>query len=606
MLRLEIIVAALIALATLTAIGRLLIVRRDMRAAVLALLMLASAALLCLTLFPPRLPVGGETLVVATEGAPRTIAVQPGERLVALPEARTVTEAERVPDLATALRRHRQVQRIRIVGLGLTERDRDSDAGVPVDFRPRPAPRGLIRLDPPADIPAGAVFILGGEANGLSGGTVELLDPAARRVDQRRLAGDGRFSLGGTARAPGLALFTLRLRDAGKAIVSDAPVPVRTLAERPARVLLVGAPAPETKYLRRWATDSGIDLRSQLSAGGGVRLGDAPVALDAATLRRFDALIIDDRAWQNLGRNTQSTVAGAVANGLGVIIRMTGPATPEMRRSWQAIGLAVQGGSEAEPVALPPLAGDADTLEARRGPAPENAAADLNALDDPAPDLAHFSVRGGSDLVPAVSDESGAMLVGWRQRGQGRVALWTVADSFALVLNGQPDRYYQWWSAALSAVARPDPTFRPDLPALPRAGDRVPICGLEGRPQVTDPDGTETFLAIDPATGQRGCAAYWPTRAGVHVVAQPTASGTRRFDFHVLPATALTQVRALETGEATRHWADRQQRASATDRPDRSGPAWPWFLGWLLVSAALWVAERRWRLKGPRYSGSPT
>ena len=87
---------------------------------------------------------------------------------------------------------------------------------------------------------------------------------------------------------------------------------------------------------------------------------------------------------------------------------------------------------------------------------------------------------------------------------------------------------------------------------------------------------------------------------------QRTISGTRRFGFYVLPATALTPMRALEAGEATQRWADRQQRGSVTDLPDRSGPTWPWFLGWLIVSAALWVAERRWRQTGVRYSGNPT
>ncbi|MFL9841716.1 carboxypeptidase regulatory-like domain-containing protein [Sphingomonas sp. ST-64] len=594
----ELIAAALIALATLVAIVRLAIVRRDSRAALLVALMLASAALLYLTLSPPRLPVGGETLVVATAEAPATIAAGAGERVVSLPEAPAVVGAERVPDLATAVRRYRQVQRIRIVGRGLTARDRDSDVGVPVAFRPIAVPPGLIRLDPPADVPAGSVFILSGAARGLNGGSAELLDPAGRRVDQRRIGEDGAFSMGGTARTAGLALFTVRLRDARKAIVSDTQLPVRASTTRPTRVLLVGAPSPETKYLRRWATDSGLDLTSQLDVGGAVRLGDAPVSLSAATLGRADALIIDDRSWNALGQGTRASVAQAVRNGLGIVVRMTGPATPELRRSLRTIGLAIEGGAETQPVALPPLAADGDMLEARRGPGEADAPDDLNALDDPVPQLMRFSVTGGRDLVPAISDDAGSVLAGWEQLGQGRAALWTVADSFALVLNGQAQRYYQWWSETLSAVARPDRRFRPDLPALARVGDRVPICGLEGRPRVVDPAGETVPVAIDPRSGQRGCAAYWPKRPGVHEVVQPTAAGARSFAFYIQPAAALAPLRALETAEATRVWAERQQRKTMSTPPDRDGPAWPWFLGWLVVSAALWIAERRWRRPG--------
>ena len=62
----ETLAAALIALAALAAATRWLLMRRDARTAVLAALTLASGALLYLTLFPPHLPVGGETLLVAT------------------------------------------------------------------------------------------------------------------------------------------------------------------------------------------------------------------------------------------------------------------------------------------------------------------------------------------------------------------------------------------------------------------------------------------------------------------------------------------------------------------------------------------------------------
>ncbi|MBX3593265.1 carboxypeptidase regulatory-like domain-containing protein [Sphingomonas sp.] len=597
MARPDLIVAVLIASGAAIGIARLLRIRRDTRALLLAALMLASAALLYLTLVPPRLPVAGETLVVATAQAPRTIPVASGERLVALPEAPAIVGAERVPDLATALRRYRQVARIRIVGRGLTARDRGDDAGVPVAFRPMPAPAGLTMLDPPGDTAAGGVFTLAGETQGVSGGSVELLDPAGRRIDQRRIGADGRFTMGGTARAPGLALFTLRLRDAGKAIVAETPVPLRTRARRPVRVLLVGAPAPETKYLRRWAEDSGIDLVSRLDAGGGVQLGSAPVGMDAASLRRFDAMIVDDRALDRLG-GARSGITSAVAGGMGLIIRMTGPATAAARREWQGMGIAVAGGDETGPVALPALAGDAEALASRRGPGSADVAADINTIDDPAPELGRWTVRAGPDIVPAVRDDNGAMLAGWRQRGQGRVALWTVADSFALVLGGQAERYYQWWSDTLSAVVRPDPDFRPDLPALPRAGERIAICGLTGSPRVTTADGADVALAIDPAAGGRGCAAYWPAAAGVHVVVQPSKAGPRTFPFSVLNASAMATARMRETGDATARWAERQRAEGRTARQDRRGPAWPWFLAWLLVSAALWVGERRWRRTG--------
>lgn len=593
----ETLAAALIALAALAAAARWLLMRRDAKAAALAALTLASGALLYLTLFPPHLPVGGETLLVATAESPADTKAGPGERLIALPEAPRLEGAERVPDLATALRRHTRAQALRILGRGLTARDRDAAAGIPATFKPLPLPRGLVRLDPPADTPAGAIFALGGEAAGVEGGSAELLDPSGARVDRRVIGSEGIFTLGAAARAPGLALFTLRLRGKDGAIVSDTPVPLRTLAApEPLKLLLVGAPSPEAKYLRRWAEDSGIALQSRLAAGGGVDLGDAQVSLDAGALKDIDVVVIDDRTLAGFGGGSRAALAQAVAGGLGVVVRMTAPATAGSRESWRALGLTVEGGGDVAPVALAPLAADQEALEQRRGPTAPDAPDDLNALEDPAPDLGRWTIKAGADFVPAVTDAEGAVIAGWQQRGQGRAGLWILANSFALVLSGQEERYYQWWSAMVSAVARPGREFRAEVPPLVIAGERTALCGLTGSPRVKAPDGAEVALVIDPAAGPRGCAAYWPKAEGVHTIIEPGKEGERSFAFAVLAASGLDAINKRETAEATARWAASQSASKARGAPERRGPAWPWLLGWLVLSAGLWFAERRWRV----------
>lgn len=585
----------LIGAGALAAAVRLVLLRRGWPAWLLATLSLASGVLLFLTLFPPAIPIGGETLLVATAETPASARAGAGERLVALPEAPVLSGAERVPDLATALRRHGQVQRIRILGRGLTARDRDIDAGMPVAFAPMPPPRGLIRLDPPADTPAGAVFTLAGEAAGMEGGMAELLDPAGRRVDSRVIGSEGVFTLGGTARAPGLAAFTLRLRGRDKGIVSDTPVRLRTLEERPIRAVLIGAPSPEAKYLRRWAEDSGIALQSRLDAGGGVDLGGDGVRIDAALLRDTDVVIIDDQALAGLGGGGRATLAQAVAGGLGVVVRMTAPASASAHGTWRTLGLTVEGGSDVAPVALAPLAVDAETLGVRRGPGSDDLPDDLNTLDDPAPEIGRWVLRTGMSVVPVVNDADGALLAGWQQRGQGRVAVWAVANSFALVLGGQPDRYAQWWSETLSAVARADSLFRPDVPALVQEGERATICGIAASARVNAPGDIPIPLAVDPAAGARGCAAYWPPTPGVHRIVQARRGGEQTFDFIVLPEAALTSIRAAENGWGTARWAAQQDAAAARNPAERRSPGWPYFLAWLVLTSALWFGERRVR-----------
>lgn len=591
----ETLAAVLIAAGALAAALRFALLRRGWRGWALAGLSLASGASLYFALFPPAIPLGGETLLVATADTPPGTRPGPGERLVALPEAPAIAGAERVPDLATALRRYAQVQRLRILGRGLTERDRDESAGIPATFTPMPPPRGLIRLDPPADTPAGAVFTLAGEAAGLEGGTAELLDPAGRRVDSRVIGGEPRFTLGAAARSPGLATFTLRLRGRDKAIVSDTPVPLRTLEQRPVRALLIGAPSPEAKYLRRWAEDSGIALQSRLDAGGGVDLGGGGVRIDAASLKDTDVVIIDDSALANLGSGGRASLAQAVVGGLGVVVRMTAPASASARDLWRALGFVAEGGSDIVPVALPPLAPDAESLAVLRGPEAPDTPEDLNRLDDPAPELGRWEVRTGQDVVPVVTDADGALLAGWQQRGQGRVAVWAVANSYTLVLGGQPDRYAQWWSDTLSAVARADSPFRPDMPALVREGTRTAICGVSASAKAITPDNAEVPLAIDPAAGARQCAAWWPSAPGVHRIVEPRDDGEQAFAFFVHPEAALTSLVAAETGRATARWAAEQSDTSASNGSERRSPGWPYVLAWLLLSGALWWGERRVR-----------
>ena len=78
------------------------------------------AVLLHLGLFSPPAEgtAGAGGLAVAVRGAPALVPTAPGERLVVLPGAPAGLGGERAPDLATALRRHPDAGRLRVVELG--------------------------------------------------------------------------------------------------------------------------------------------------------------------------------------------------------------------------------------------------------------------------------------------------------------------------------------------------------------------------------------------------------------------------------------------------------------------------------------------------------
>jgi len=570
------------------------------RIATLVALQPLCAALLYLTLLPPTLPGEAGTMVVATAGATAAKArgVGAADRIVALPEAGDATDiadAQRVPDLATALRRHPGTRRLRVIGAGLEARDRDAARGLSIAFAPPELPAGVVRLDPPARAAPGSTFQVGGRVHGVDGGTVELLDPAGQRVDAMTLGKDGEFVLRGSARDAGVAVLELRVRDSDRKPLENVPVPLWTAEDPAPRVLiLAGAPGAELKFLRRWATDAGLESHVQVSLGGGLQLGDAPLPLNAGTLEQFDLAVVDERSWASLGASQRAALGQAVRDGLGLLLRVTGPLPQSTRGQWQALGLDIAGGSDSAALKLDVNATDDDALRALRGPGTRDVPIAADADQAQPPELSRRVVRVDPiQAAPLLRAADGTPLAHWRTTGRGRVGVWTVTDSYLLALSGRHDLHAQLWSETFSALARPTgataaPEFRP---SSARVNQRSTVCGLGEKPQVQAPDGSRTTLLIDPANGIDACAGYWPDEAGWHQLQQ----GDDSWPFHVSDTEGAAGIGSAELRDATLQLAQRSVPSNGsllTAAPTRRGSPWPWFFAWLLAAAALWWLER--------------
>ncbi len=588
----KLILALILTVAVLAAWVRLVLWRRDApasplwRFAVLMGLQPVWAALLFLGFFPPDLPVAGGTLTVLTANAPRTAAASGGQ-IVALPEA-VVPGVERAPDLGTALRQYPDVRRIRVLGDGLSARDRDAAGGLAVDFTPTAPRPGLISLTPPARVAPGMRFQTGGQVAGLPGAVVELVDPAGRVTDSQTADADGRFTVSGTARAAGLVTFGLRLKDAGGKVVEQADVPIRIDAETAPRLLiLAGAPGPEVKYLRRWATDAGFTVNTQMSAGGGIQLGDPAIALNPATLRQFDVAVIDDRSWPG----ARPAVLAAVREGLGLVLRTSGPLDGGARASWRSLGFALNGTDALSPIALPPAA-DAAIARTRSGIGSADAPADADLGGEPViPELSRLAaVPGGADAVPLIRDAGGSTLSAWRAVGLGRVAVFTGIDSYGLTLTGHSALYGDWWSGMLATVARPS-AGAPVVTGPAWVGDRLTLCGLSPNARVQSPGGAVTTLIPDPAAG--GCAGLWPASSGWHLLRTAGANNAEQVSpIYVQLADRLPGIKAARDRDATLMLGRTPVAAATGEGRTQPGPAWPWLLAWLLAGAGLWWFER--------------
>ncbi len=596
------VLAALLILAVLLTCARL--IRWQWRAPTaarsrpwrLALLLIAqpiAAALLYFTLLPPTLPTEAGTMIVVTAGV-GALPTQPGDRVIALPEAPILTGAERVPDLATALRRYPGTRQLHVIGAGLEARDREVARGQSLRFDPLPLPRGVVRLDVPERIAVGGRFRIGGKVEGVAQGSVELLDPAGRRIDSAALTQNGEFAVNGTARAAGPATFLLRVRDARRTLVEALEVPLWARDEAPPRILLLaGAPNPEWKYLRRWATDAGLSLHTQISTGGGLQLGDTPLALNAADFARFDLVVLDERAWASLSDRQRAALGEAVRAGLGVLLRISGPLPETTQKQLRALGLAVSGGGDAASVALTRTDNNGESSPAANDTGVSDSATEP---DDTAPVLSRRTVRVASaDTVPLLRDAAGTALAHWRAEGRGRIAVWPLTDSFRLSLSGRDDLYGALWSDAFATLARAQPGPVPRIDGDARQQQRVRLCGVANNAQVIAPDGKATLLLPDPVSGTPPCAAYWPRQPGWHQL----RLGERAWPFHVRDSADAIGLQRAQLREATLNLvgdaARDQATSSSTTAPERRGSPWPWFFAWLMFGAALWWFERsRW------------
>lgn len=568
---------------------------RTWRVVLLVLLQPLCATLLYLMLLPPTRPGDAGTLVVASAGAtPAQLTHAKGNAVVALPEAPALPGVERVPDLATALRMRPGTARVRVVGTGLEARDREGLQGVAVAFEPALLPRGLVELDMSSTAVAGGALRLDGRVHGVPDGFAELRDPGRRRVDRVALSADGRFTLTATTRVPGAAVFGLRILDARQRVVETVALPVQIEAEPAPRVLvLAGAPGPELKFLRRWMQDAGLAMHTQIGVGGGVQLGDAPIALNAGSLARFDLLILDERAWSGLGDAQRAAVTDATNAGLGVLLRVTAALSDIERRRLRALGFAVDAGRDAHVVRLAQPTRDEDALRARLGPGTRDAPVLSDAAVADAPSLNRRALRiTTADGLTLVSAANGAPLALFRAQGRGRIAVWTLTDSYRLVLAGRSDLHGALWSDAVAVLARAHPRRAFEIEGERRQGERIALCGVGKEARVTAPQGAQTVLHVDPATGARACGAFWPREAGWHRL----ESGDRTQRFHVRARADAAGLHANAVREATLHLATQPTEVgtrTAMQAPmRRRGARWPWWLAWLGAGALLWWLER--------------
>jgi hypothetical protein len=316
--------------------------------------------------------------------------------------------------------------------------------------------------------------------------------------------------------------------------------------------------------------------------------------LNAASLKRFDLVILDERAWSSLGEGQRAALTDAIRGGLGVVLRVTGALSDSEQRRLRALGFVVDAGRDSAEVHLLESRRDDDALRARIGPGTSDQARTHDAPVPETPALTRRSLRlAANDGIPLLRDQSDQSLALWRAEGRGRIAVWPLTDTYRLVLAGRDDLHAETWSRAVATLARAQTSAAFTVEGESRVGERIALCGLSRDATIASPSGKKAVLSIDPATGARACAAYWPRESGWHQLT--TQSRTQRF--HVRAANETPGLHANTVRDSTLRLAAESTATIPTNAPDRPvprhpGERLPWWLAWLLASAALWWFER--------------
>jgi hypothetical protein len=551
-------------LAALSGTGRALRVPQRKRWARLPASLILAVGL-ALILFPPSWPRDRTGLLVLTAGADVPAARQrhPDLPVVALPGVDAGAEIERVSDLATALRRHPLAGRLQVVGDGLPARDREAIGELNLAFDAGPALVGIVDLQIPEAIHAGRGWSLRGRVAGVSAAQVELRDRSDRVVSTMPIDTQGQFTLQAIARVEGQAEYQLRVTAGDGALVEEMPLTFNVLAgDRLDILILSGGPDAELKYLRRWLLDSGNRVSSRIVLSRGIEQRQDGAETRPARLAESDVLIVDERSWAALAASEKAAITDAIGQGLGVLLRVTGPLPDTVVADWKQLGFTLETTDLPRSVRLAgaPTAGEAIGLT-------------------------RWPVRIAAARSSALHTSSEGLDLGrWIAVERGRAGVWLLGDAYRLVLRGESSRFESLWADVLATLARARGIPSPSLPAWPRVGQRSVICDLAGDAHVEAADGDAQPLWVEPDA--RGCASWWPAQAGSHNIVD--AAG--RWPLHVAEAAPLRTLWRAQTREETQALV-----RSDVSLPKRQTalPRWLIFLIWLPLAGMFWWLERR-------------
>ncbi|WP_207433530.1 hypothetical protein [Sabulibacter ruber] len=496
--------------------------------------------------------------------------------------------AQPVADLTAFLKQHPEVKTIHVLGHGLPAEEMPASDSLRFVPHLSELPTGVLAASWPKEVTLGEEVQVQGTFHAPSAQETKVFlhSSGAARDSAAVKKGAQAFRLKFTPKTGGKFVYTLRWTGANDSVYQEA-VPVEVKAPRPLSVLVLSsAPSFEVKFLKNFLSQQGhhVAIRTQVSKGifqtEVVNLASTKLdRLTTGLLQKFDAVLLDETALQNLsGAEKQALQQAVRQQGLGTLTTLSQPS------------------SKAIPFFAETVFKPVSQKQPRNGTVRWQGLASSNAvLSLPTRVL---QLKDGQQAMVWEQNQQQTLAVRYR-RGMGQVGVSVLPETFPLVLEGKETLYQQYWATVLNAIAKPaeEPSLAV-MPSIPQAHQllQVSFSVNSSAHKVTFQSlkaGTAAPVLVQPSSllqeQQQGL--LWPQETGWYSV---LTSGGQESSAFVQPENSW-QTQKLQQQQQAFLKLVKQTAASPDTQSMQVQTDFPlWGIGlFLLVSLSyLWLEEK--------------
>jgi hypothetical protein len=496
------------------------------------------------------------------------------------------TKATTINDLSYFLKSNPNIRKLNIYGYGLNATELEQLKEYQITFHPSANPGGIISANWPAKLKTSEPLQVQGTYQNSGSEMVKLLFKGlGKAVDSIAIEAKSNksFSFKTNPKQTGKAIYEL-IALQKKDTLTKEPIPVQVSDQLPMKVLILASfPDFEYKFLKNWLYENQYPLafRSRISKNkyasdflniDGFNLNQ----INSSSLKKFDILIIDEEELAAISPNERSSIALAVNNGMGLLIRV------------------------ANTKALTTLSGKFDRFES---PVLKGKPLNLIVIEDhhkfnPLPLEQAVFLKSNQTDQPIISDASGKTVVNSSISGYGKVLVSTLSATYNWLLSGQKTDYATYWSKLLANAARKRNDIQsvniiPQFPVIHQktriiadlaASDKIPVLKMDS-------------ILLSPRQNMelpfQWDALYWPQKSGwtnleVNQTIEPVYV-YKKTDWEALKNQQKLDgthqfIKNLNTTEAKNKLIDTILEEEVS--------LWWFFAGFLLAAGFLWYESR--------------